>query len=92
MSSRVRNMIFVYDGAPYETNKPRRFLSTHRRRVRSTAPCTHGQKCARRASTTPHHAMSSGALEPKTAGDFYWSKDEVRRASPPRFADFGVCL
>ena len=51
-----------------------------------------GQKCARRGFTTPRHIMSSGALEPKKSGDFYWSKDEVRRASPPRFADVGVCL
>lgn len=29
--------------------------------------------------TIPRHTMSSGRLETKKSGDFYWSKDEVRR-------------
>jgi hypothetical protein len=33
---------------------------------------------------TPRHAMSSGRLETKKSGDFYWSKDEVRPGTPCR--------
>ena len=79
----------IYDYAPYETTAPtvdgvrdgRRLEICTRGRGRSTARRTLGQKCARRGFTTPRHIMSSGALEPKKSGDFYWSKDEVRRAS-----------
>lgn len=31
-----------------------------------------------------HAIMSSGQLQAKTSGDFYWSKDEVRARSPTR--------